>query len=494
MDVAEAFAWGQKFQLGYGKHPPLSGWVAGLWFRVFPVADWATYALAMATLGCGLVICWLIALRVVDRRRAFFVVVMLALYPIFNFKGFKYNPDLLQLVTLPLVVLAYLNAFEKRSVTIRPVARPCRRAGADDQILGADHDRRHRACGADPSGRLQFLRSPAPWVAIATLVVAMMPHLVWLKQVDFVPLTYAGDVYAPVEPRAEPAACARLCRPQSRAARVADRAGGARAGLVPPWWRVCCGSRRRCSRAPGRAAPNPGVNRSQALNVWIIQAVVAIGPPLGALGLHDLHEDRLGNLAVLPGAAGAGRDPGAAPAEDGAVHIAAIWLVSRSRRWPPRPGSPRVRWRQTRTDVATYGARSELARELTRGLARAFQFTLGRGRGHHGNRRADDVLQSRSSGAVHAGRTLVVRADLAGGSQAARLHRRLRSPPMGGCRSCEAWMAAECRRTPSAWSSPRSASSTAIRALRSAGRSISRRRRSSDGALPRPALAVRGVG
>src|SRR5581483_2529409 len=32
MDVAEAFAWGQKFQLGYGKHPPLAGWVAGLWF------------------------------------------------------------------------------------------------------------------------------------------------------------------------------------------------------------------------------------------------------------------------------------------------------------------------------------------------------------------------------------------------------------------------------------------------------------------------------
>src|SRR6201984_695894 len=115
MDVAEAFAWGQKFQLGYGKHPPLAGWIAGLWFRFFPVADWSTYALAMTTLGIGLVICWLIALRVVDARRAFFVVVMLALYPIFNFKGFKYNPDLLQLVTLPLVALAYLNAFEKRS-------------------------------------------------------------------------------------------------------------------------------------------------------------------------------------------------------------------------------------------------------------------------------------------------------------------------------------------------------------------------------------------
>ena len=43
--------------------------------------------------------------------------------------------------------------------------------------------------------RLLFLRSPAPWVAIVTLVVAMIPHLWWLKQVDFVPLTYAGDIY-----------------------------------------------------------------------------------------------------------------------------------------------------------------------------------------------------------------------------------------------------------------------------------------------------------
>src|SRR5436305_6509095 len=100
MDVAEAFAWGQKFQFGYGKHPPLAGWVAGLWFKVFPVADWATYALAMATLGCGLVICWLIGLRVVDRRRAFFVVVLIGQYSYCNFKGLKYNPDQLQLGTL----------------------------------------------------------------------------------------------------------------------------------------------------------------------------------------------------------------------------------------------------------------------------------------------------------------------------------------------------------------------------------------------------------
>src|SRR6202795_444964 len=180
MDVAEAYAWGQKFLLGYGKHPPLSGWVAGVWFVVFPVANWSTYALAMATLGCGLVICWRIALRVVDRRRAFFVVVMLALYPIFNFKGFKYNPDLLQLVTLPLLVLAYLHAFEKRTARAGLWLGPARAPAPMTKywvltMIGAIGI----AALVHPE-RLRFLRSPAPWVAIVTLVVAMLPHLWWL--------------------------------------------------------------------------------------------------------------------------------------------------------------------------------------------------------------------------------------------------------------------------------------------------------------------------
>src|SRR2546430_9404237 len=125
----------------------------------------------MATLGCGLVVCWFVALRVVDRRRAFFVVVMLALYPIFNFKGFKYNPDLLQLVTLPLVVLAYLNAFEKRDV----------KSGLWLGLAGAlalmtkywvltTIGAVGLAALIHPE-RVRFLKSPAPSVANATLTV-----------------------------------------------------------------------------------------------------------------------------------------------------------------------------------------------------------------------------------------------------------------------------------------------------------------------------------
>ncbi len=288
MDVAEAYAWGQKFLLGYGKHPPLSGWVAGVWFKIFPATDWATYALAMTVLGFGLVICWHIAIRVVDHRRAMFTVAMLAIYPIFNLKGFKYNPDLLQLVTLPLFVLAYLEAFEKR--TLRSgiwlglaAALALMTKYWVLTMIGAVG----LAALLHPD-RMKFLKSPAPWIAMLACVVAMLPHLWWLKQSDFLPLIYADDVYG--------------ARPFSQTSRVVSIYLLHNIGLllIPiafacialawklQWWKAL--TRREIFREfiaslkrPWARGPNPGVHLSQARNIWVIQAIVGIVPAIAGL-------------------------------------------------------------------------------------------------------------------------------------------------------------------------------------------------------------------
>ena len=357
MDVAEAFAWGQKFQFGYGKHPPLAGWVAGVWFRIFPVTDWATYALAMATLGCGLVICWLIALRVVDRRRAFFVVVMLALYPIFNFKGFKYNPDLLQLVTLPLLVLAYLNAFEKRSA----------RAGLWLGLAGALALMTKYwvltmigAIGLAAliyPDRLKFLRSPAPWVAILTLAVAMIPHLLWLQEVDFIPLTYAGDVYG-LSSRAQSIQLvlgyighnlALLALPIVLAA------------LALAWTRQPLV---RFTQAWSRGA-NTGVNVSQALNIWIIQLIVAIGPPLGGLIFTVYMKTDWGISLFFLTPLALVAMPSLRLQRKALFHLVAIWLAVTLAVLAASPSIARLEMAENPNGSSGYGARSELARELT---------------------------------------------------------------------------------------------------------------------------------
>ena len=365
MDVAEAFAWGQKFQLGYGKHPPLAGWVAGLWFRIFPVADWATYALAMATLGCGLVICWLIALRVVDRRRAFFVVVMLALYPIFNFKGFKYNPDLLQLVTLPLLVLAYLGAFEKRTW----------RAGLWLGLAGALALMTKYwvltmigaigiAALVHPD-RWLFLRSPAPWVAIVTLIVAMIPHLIWLKDVDFVPLTYAGDVYGLSNRNQNIHLVLGYVAHNLALLAVPVVLAVVALAWVPRWWVTLVRQPLTLLTRRWARGANAGVNASQALNVWIIQTVVAFGPPLGGLifMVYMKTDWGISLFFLVPLALVA--IPSLRLPKMALFHITALWFVITL---AVLAASPYIAAREMAANpngASGYGARSELARELT---------------------------------------------------------------------------------------------------------------------------------
>jgi 4-amino-4-deoxy-L-arabinose transferase-like glycosyltransferase len=355
-DVAEAYAWGQKFLLGYGKHPPLSGWVAGVWFMVFPAADWATYALAMVVVGCGMMVCWLIALRVVDHRRAFLVLVMLALYPIFNFKGFKYNPDLLQLVTLPLVVLAYLDAFEKRSA----------RSGLWLGLAGAAalmtkywvltmFGAIGLAALLHPA-RLQFLRSPAPWVAIATLAVAMIPHFIWLMRVNFLPFTYAGESYS-ISDRAmiDDLALGYVGHNLALLALPVALAMVALAWPAQGWKPFGFWSR----------GANSGVRISQAIHVWIIQIVVAIGPPIGALifeiyiktdwGISLFFLTPLALIAI----------PTVRIRRLALFRIAAVWLVATLAVLAASPQIAAYEARQKRDDGATYRSRSELARQLT---------------------------------------------------------------------------------------------------------------------------------
>jgi 4-amino-4-deoxy-L-arabinose transferase-like glycosyltransferase len=360
MDVAEAFAWGQKFQFGYGKHPPLAGWVAGLWFKIFPVADWSTYALAMATLGCALVICWLVALRVVDRRRAFFTVAMLALYPVFNFKGFKYNPDLLQLVTLPLLVLAYLNAFEKRSV----------RAGLWLGLAGALALMTKYwvltmigaiglAALVHPA-RMLLLRSPAPWVAIAVTALAMTPHLWWLREVDFVPLTYAGDVYG-LESRAQ--------NVQLVLGYIGHNLGLLLLPIVLAAVALCWPARWRrplvVAARTWSCGANQGVNLPQALNVWIIQIIVAAGPPLGALifTVYMKTDWGISLFFLVPLALVA--LPALRMQKVALFHIAAIWLLISLAALGASPLIAKYELQHNPNASNTYASRSGLARELT---------------------------------------------------------------------------------------------------------------------------------
>ena len=223
--------------------------------------------------------------------------------------------------------------------------------------------------------RLLFLRSPAPWVAIATLVVAMLPHLVWLRQVDFVPLTYAGDVYWLTD-RAHDRRLALgyvghnfalLALPVALAA-LALACAAVRAG------------RRRS--APWSRGANAGVNLSQARNIWIIQAIVAIGPPLGALLFNVYMKTDWGISLFFLTPLALVAIPRAARPEDRAVSSDAIWLVITLVVLAASPYIAAHEMGEQRTVSADLWRALRTRARTDASLAHAVSFALGGGRGH----------------------------------------------------------------------------------------------------------------
>src|SRR5262249_5010245 len=145
--------------------------------------------------------------------------------------------------------------------------------------------------------------------------------------VDFVPLTYAGDVYS-LSNRTQVAQLvlgyvlhniALLAVPVALVALAM--------ALVPPW-------RRLLARAPSLIVTrawarggNPGVNWPQALNVWLVQAVVAIGPPLGALAFSVYMKTDWGISLFFLVPLALVAIPALRVQRAALFNIAAIWLV-----------------------------------------------------------------------------------------------------------------------------------------------------------------------
>src|SRR5262245_12515291 len=192
-DNAEAFAWGRQFLGGYGRHPVLTGWIAGVWYSVFPASDWASYLLSRVMTFISLAGIFLLARRALDARRATLIVLALMLYPLFiGAKSDRYNNYQVLLALLPWLFWAFLNAYEKRTAAW----------GALLGLFGglAAITIYSAALGLGAIGlaaivhpwRGRFFASPAPYVAGLVFLVVLSPHLVWLVQHDFPTLHWAG--------------------------------------------------------------------------------------------------------------------------------------------------------------------------------------------------------------------------------------------------------------------------------------------------------------
>ena len=183
-DMAEAYVWGREFQLGYSKHPPFWAWIAGLWFEVFPRADWAFALLATLNAGLGLYGSWMLIGDFADGDRRLAAAVLLLLTPFYTFLALKYNANSIFLSLWPWTMHFFVRAIDNRrlsdAILFGLLMGMALLSKYFALILAATC---FVAALVHPKWRAYFT-SASPYVSVVVASLLLAPHVWWLARSD----------------------------------------------------------------------------------------------------------------------------------------------------------------------------------------------------------------------------------------------------------------------------------------------------------------------
>jgi len=190
-DMGEVVAWSHEVSLGTPKHPPLAAWLVRGWFAVMPAEPWAYYLFAVALATVALWIAWHVAGRYLPPDKRLLGILLLSIIPFYNFHALKFNANSVLLPFWAATTWFFLRSFETRRAGWAVLAGAAAAAAMMGKYwtifllagLGL-------AALVDPR-RAAYLRSPAPWLTVATGAVLLAPHVVWIFSHDFGPFRYA---------------------------------------------------------------------------------------------------------------------------------------------------------------------------------------------------------------------------------------------------------------------------------------------------------------
>ncbi|MEY4390201.1 MAG: hypothetical protein RLZZ167_841 [Pseudomonadota bacterium] len=191
LDVIEALAWGQDFNLGYNKHPPLSAWIPGFFFKIFGNKDWIYYLLSQVFIVISFIFLWKLS-SFFFKKKSQILLSILSIEGIafYTFETPQFNVNICQIPLWIGTVYFFLKSIKKNKIS-------------DWIFLGA-----FSALGfltkyifayllislffylifiliKDKKIKLNF------FYALLIFFLIITPHFIWLTQNDFTTIYYA---------------------------------------------------------------------------------------------------------------------------------------------------------------------------------------------------------------------------------------------------------------------------------------------------------------
>ncbi len=193
-DMAEAYAWGREFQLGYNQHPPFWSWLCGAWFTLFPRADWSFAILSSLNAAIGLVGSWKLIGLFAEGEKRVAATALLLLTPFYTFLSHKYNANSIFLSIWPWTLFYFVRSIEgdrlADAVLFGVMMAFALLSKYFSLILAAtcflaaiQHPRRAR-----------YFASASPYVSVAVTAAICAPHVWWLATSGAPPLRYLAQI------------------------------------------------------------------------------------------------------------------------------------------------------------------------------------------------------------------------------------------------------------------------------------------------------------
>ena len=193
-DMAEAYAWGQEFQLGYNQHPPFWAWVCGLWFSVFPRTGWAFALLSSVNAGIGLWGAWSLIGDFAYGRKRMAAWMLLLLTPLYTFYAYKYNANIIFLSVWPWTLHTFMKSMRDRGTGNAVAFGLCVGLALMSKYYAVILVATCLLAALQHPTRRKYFASASPYVSVAVAVAICAPHIVWLLTHGAPPLHYLASV------------------------------------------------------------------------------------------------------------------------------------------------------------------------------------------------------------------------------------------------------------------------------------------------------------
>ncbi len=179
LDTLEAIAWGSGFSLGNAKHPPLTGWIAGLTEVATGHADWPFFLLSQICVAGGMVFIYLLAREFFGREESALAALAPQFIFYYNVTSPEFNVNMPTLLLWPAAALFFVRAYRhdriRDWILLGIASGLCLLCKYTSLLLFAAF----AVFLLLSKKRLRLLLTAGPWIAAASACVVILPHAMW---------------------------------------------------------------------------------------------------------------------------------------------------------------------------------------------------------------------------------------------------------------------------------------------------------------------------